>query len=178
MLIIQVVPSCSPTVHVTSDYDRNAGFAKYKTFGLYDIKSKNGQVSDLNVERITNAIRGEMMAKGFSESNNSPDLMVNAITMLKDKQSVTANTNYYGYGGIYRPYGYWGGGMLSGTTTYNTYNYKDGSLMIDIVDTKSGKMVWQGTGNADIDKAPDKPDEFIQGAVKKILGTFPPGSAK
>jgi hypothetical protein len=64
---------------------------------------------------------------------------------------VTANTNYYGYGGYYRPYA-WGGGMASGTTTYSTYDYKDGTLMIDVVD--AAKRTWCGksVGNKEIDK--------------------------
>jgi stage V sporulation protein SpoVS len=169
--------SCGTTVKVSNDYDKAVDFSGYKTFGVYDVKAKN-QVSSLNADRITNSIKAEMIAKGFTESA-TPDLMVNPVTIMKDKVSVSSNTNYYGYGGMYRPYGYWGGGMgVSGSTTYNTYNYKDGSLIIDIVDAKTQKMVWQGTGNAEIDKAPKDPDKFISDAVKKILAPFPPGAKK
>jgi len=175
-LVGLMLASCGTTVNVSSDYDRANNFSGYKTFSVYDLKTKEGQVSSLNAERIVKAIRAEMTKKGFTESSSNPDLQVNAMTFLKDKQSVTANTNYYGYGGGYRSYGYWGGGV-GGTTTYNTYNYKDGSLIIDIIDSKTNKMVWTGTGNAEIDKAPKNPDEFIAGAVTKILAAFPPGKS-
>jgi len=170
-----LLASCGTTVNVSSDYDRANNFSNYKTFTVYDIKTK-GQVSSLNADRIVNAIKSEMTRKGFVESSTNADLQINALTFLKDKQAVTANTNYYGYGGDYRSYGYWGAG-IGGSTSYDTYNYKDGSLIIDIIDSKTKKMVWTGTGNAEIDKAPKNPDEFISGAVKKILAAFPPGKA-
>ncbi|WP_456313822.1 DUF4136 domain-containing protein [Pseudomonas shirazensis] len=172
--------SCSPTVNVTSDYDHAANFGEFKTFAVYDLKAQEGQVNQLNVDRVTNAIRSEMIAKGFTETSSNPDLKVNAVTILKNRQSVTANSDFYGYGGMYRPYGYWGGGAMMGgaTTTFNTYDYVDGSLVIDIVSTKTQKLVWQGIGNAQIDSKPDNPEEFIASSIKKILAGFPPGAVK
>ncbi|MBF4515190.1 DUF4136 domain-containing protein [Flavobacterium sp. ANB] len=179
LLFLGFIYSCSPTVKVTSDYDHSANFSEFKTFAVYDLKAQEGQVNQLNVERVTKAIRSEMIAKGFTESSN-PDLKVNAVSILKNKQSVTANSDFYGYGGMYRPYGYWGGGAMMGgaTTTFNTYDYVDGSLVIDIVSTKSQKLVWQGIGNAQIDSKPDNPEEFIANSIKKILEGFPPGLEK
>ncbi|BFM43071.1 DUF4136 domain-containing protein [Flavobacterium sp. CFS9] len=171
--------SCSPTVRVTTDYDRDTNFSEYKTFAVYDLKAQEGQVSQLNVDRVTKAIRSEMLSKGFTETTVSPDLKINAISILKNKTSVSANTDFYGYGGMYRPYRYWGGPMMGGaTTTVNTYDYVDGSLIIDIVSTKTQKLVWQGIGNAKIDSTPNNPEEFITSSVKKILVGFPPGLAK
>lgn len=179
ILFLGLIYSCSPTVKVTSDYDHAANFGEYKTFAVYDLKAQEGQVNQLNVDRVTKAIRNEMLAKGFTESDN-PDLKVNAVSILKNRTSVSANTNFYGYGGMYRPYGYWGGGAMMGgaNTTFDTYNYVDGSLVIDIVSAKTQKLIWQGIGNAEIDSKPDNPEEFINGAIKKILANFPPGTEK
>ncbi|MDR6760763.1 hypothetical protein J2Y38_000961 [Flavobacterium sp. 2755] len=179
VLVLGLIYSCSPTVNVTTDYDHAANFSEYKTFAVYDLKAQQGQVNELNADRVTKAIRAEMIAKGFTESSN-PDLKVNAVSILKNKTQVTADSNFYGYGGMYRPYGYWGGGAMmgGGTTTFNTYDYVDGSLVIDIVSTKTQKLLWQGVGNAQIDSKPDNPEEFINGAVKKILAGFPPGAVK
>ncbi|AWK03781.1 DUF4136 domain-containing protein [Flavobacterium crocinum] len=179
LLFLGLIYSCSPTVKVTTDYDHSANFGEYRTFAVYDLKAQQGQVNQLNVDRVTKAIRNEMLAKGFTESDN-PDLKVNAVSILKNKTSMTANTDFYGYGGMYRPYGYWGGGAMMGgaNTTFNTYDYVDGSLVIDIVSTKTQKLVWQGIGNAEIDSKPDNPEEFINTSIKKILEGFPPGLAK
>ncbi|WP_433834185.1 DUF4136 domain-containing protein [Flavobacterium anhuiense] len=179
ILIFAIFYGCSPTVKVTADYDHSADFTSYRTFAVYDLKAQQGQVNQLNADRVTNAIRNEMLAKGFTESEN-PDLKVNAVSILKNKTSVSSTTDFYGYGGMYRPYGYWGGGAMMGgaNTTFNTYDYVDGSLIIDIVSTKNQKLVWEGIGNAEIDNKPDNPDEFITGSVKKIMEGFPPGQIK
>ena len=181
IMLLGLVYSCSPSVKVTTDYDHSANFGEYKTFAFYDLKAQEGQINQLNVDRITKAIRSELINKGFTETTTNPDLKVNAITILKNKTSVSANTDFYGYGGMYRPYGYWGGGgamMGNANTTFNSYDYVDGSLIIDIVSSKTGKLVWQGIGNAQIDSKPDNPEEFVGNSIKKILAGFPPGLAK
>ena len=43
-----------------------------------------------------------------------------------------------------------------------------------MVDTKTTKMVWQGIGNKEIDKASKDPDSAIKAAVTRILASFPP----
>ncbi|CAA9195751.1 DUF4136 domain-containing protein [Flavobacterium collinsii] len=180
ILLLGLIYSCSPTVKVTTDYDPSTNFNEYKTFTVYDLKAQEGQVSQLNVDRVTKAIRSEMISKGFTETTTNPDLKVNAVSILKTKTSVSANTDFYGYGGMYRPYRYWGGGPIMGgaNTTVNTYDYVDGSLIIDIVSTKTQKLVWQGIGNAQIDSKPNNPEEFISSSIKKIMAGFPPGLTK
>ena len=169
--------ACSSPLKVTSDYDKNVDFTGYKTFAMYPLEDKSGAISQLNQNRIFDAVKKQMLAKGFTENTTSPDVFVNVITYLKERQQVTANTNYYGYGGYYRPYA-WGGGMASGTTTYSTYNYHDGTLMIDVVDAAKKQLIWQGVGNKEIDKPNKNPDEKINDAVAKIMASFPPGAKK
>lgn len=169
-----LLAACSSPLKVSSDYDKSVDFSGYKTFSMYQLQDKSGAVSQLNQNRIFDAVKKQMIAKGFTEDDANPQLLVNVVTYLKEKQQVTANTNYYGYGGYYRPYA-WGGGMASGTTTYNTYNYHDGTLMIDVVDASKKQLVWQGVGNKEIDKPSKDPDKAIGEAVARIMQDFPPG---
>jgi hypothetical protein len=168
--------ACKPTLKVSTDYDRSANFSQYKTFSLYYLIT-NRNVSELNEERIWNSIRAEMIKKGYQENNRNPDLVVNAMSVLKNRKTVSANSNVYGYGGAYRPYRYWSGGMATGTTTFQTGHYKEGSLVIEVVDAHKNRLVWQGTGNAEFEKQPKNPDLAISNAVNKILAKFPQGDA-
>jgi len=94
--------------------------------------------------------------------------MINAVAVLKDKQEITATTNYYGYGGLYRPYAFYGGvGMGAANTSVNTYNYKSGTFIIDVVEVKNNKAIWEGTGNKDFDSQLKDPDTEIPAGVKK-----------
>lgn len=162
-----LVFSCKPTLKVNTDYDRSANFSTYKTFSLYYLVTSR-TVNELNEERIWNSIRATMAKKGYVESNTNPDLVVNAVSVVKNKKYISAATT--GYGGWYRPYG------AAGTTTFQTNNYKEGSLVIDVVDAKKNKLVWQGIGNAEFEKQPKNPDEVISNAVTKILTDFPQGN--
>jgi hypothetical protein len=170
--------SCGPSLKVNSDYDKDANFGQYKTFALYRSDSIHDAISQLNQNRIINAIKNEMTKKGFQETAENPDLLVNTVAIFKDRVSVSSTSNYYGYGGVYRPYyaGYGGGG--SGTTTYDTRHYKDGSLIIDVIDAKSNKLLWQGIGNKEIDGPAKNPDTNIPKAITTIMASFPPGSKK
>ena len=171
ILIVAFASSCGPTVKVTSDYDRATNFSAYRTFYMYDLKS-TGNVNELNQDRIEKYIRAEMIKRGFVESKNNPDLMVNAVTVLKNRRGISANTSYYGYGGFYRPYGYWAA-PAAGYTSISTYDYKDGSLVIDVVDAKIKRMIWTGSASAEIYKTPKDPDEAISTTVAKIMAEFP-----
>jgi hypothetical protein len=161
--------SCN-TVKVATDYDKSVDFSKFKTYSFIKLKVTEN-VSPLNQQRIVNSVKAELKKKGFTETEENPDLLVNTTAILQDKKSVTANT--YGYGGYYRPYG-WGAGYGGGTTTFDVYEYKNGSLIIDIIDAKSNQLIWQGTGNKEIDSPSKYPDQDIANAVAKIMYGFPP----
>jgi hypothetical protein len=94
--------ACSPALKVTSDYDKAVNFQPYKTFALDTVKISQ-LVTQLNQNRIINAVKAEMTKKGFTESAD-PDMLVHVTAILKNEQSMSSTTNMYGYGGGFRPY--------------------------------------------------------------------------
>lgn len=170
-LAVTLMVSCKPTLKVTSDYDRSANFSSYKTFSLYYLVT-NQHVSQFNEQRIWNSIREEMKKKGYTENDRNPDIVVNAISVVNNKKYLSANSSGYGYGGVFRPYG----GTLSASGTVNAVQYKEGTLLIDILDGKTSKLVWEGTGSAEFEKMPKDPEKVIKDAVNKILAAFPQGN--
>jgi hypothetical protein len=173
MLIAAVASSCAPSIKVSADYDRSVNFSAYKTFAMYDVKASSN-VNKLNQDRIEKYIRMEMTKRGYVESKVNPDLRVNAVTVLKNRRGISASTSYYG-GGFYRPYGVWGA-PVSGYTSVSTYDYKDGSLVIDVIDSKINKMVWTGSAVAEIYNSPKNPEEAISTTVTKIMAGYPIGT--
>jgi hypothetical protein len=45
--------------------------------------------------------------------------------------------------------------------------------MIDVIDAKKDRLVWQATGSSELTKQPRNPDEAIGNAVTKIMKEFP-----
>ena len=75
LALIFFIASCS-SIRVTTDYDTTADFSKYKTFAFYKKGIDKAEISDLDKRRILKAIESEMLAKGFTKSDE-PDLLVN-----------------------------------------------------------------------------------------------------
>jgi Domain of unknown function (DUF4136) len=166
-----LITSCGPTLTVTNDYDHTANFSQYHTFRIVKLEQQYQALSQLNQNRVINAVRQQMIAKGFTETENA-DLLVNITSILKNQKEIVANS--YGYGGGYRPYA-WGGGNMS--TTVNVQNYIAGSLIIEVAAAQGNKLLWEGIGNQDIDSPSSNPDKTVPVIVQKIMASFPPGMA-
>ena len=177
--LVAFVVSCEPSLKVSQDFNKDVNFTQYKTFAMYENDTIHPSISQLNRERIINSVKSEMVKKGFQENNSSPDLRVNVVGIFKDRVSVSEYSNYYGYGGFYRPY-YWGGAGMYGSSSssIDVRHYKDDSIIIDIVDTKDKKLVCQGIGNKEIDGPLKNPEKVVPEAVASIMKGFPPGATK
>jgi hypothetical protein len=162
--------SCGPTLTVTNDYDHTANFSQFHTFKIVQLEQQYQALSQFNQTRVINAVNAQMLAKGFTPSEN-PDMLVNITSVLKNKQEIVANS--YGYGGGYRPYA-WGGGNMS--TTVNVQNYTAGSLIIEVANASTKKLLWEGIGNQDIDAPSSNPEQAINTIVQKVMASFPPGA--
>ena len=68
---------------LNSDYDINADFTKYKTFGFQKSGIDKVEISDLDKKRILRAIDSEMTKKGFTKSE-TPDLLINIFDYVHE----------------------------------------------------------------------------------------------
>ena len=159
--------SCS-SVRVASDYDQDANFSQYKTFAFFKPGIDKAEISDLDKRRILRAIENEMLAKGFTKSEE-PDLLVSIFTKTKENINIYQNNMYGYYGWGWNPW-YWG----VGPNTVNTTS--EGTLYLDLIDAKSKQLVWQGMGTAALAKEVNKKQERIDEIVQKILEKYPPGA--
>ena len=155
--------SCSP-FQVKSDYAETANFNNYKT---YKLRIDDLKLNDLDKDRVLNEVSKQLQSKGLSVSN-TPDLIVNI--KANHKQVTDIQTS--------RPYGMWGwGGPWGWGAGYNrtwTNNYNSGSLIIDLIDASSQKLVWQGIGNGISVDSPKRKQKQIPEIVNDILVNYPP----
>ena len=165
-VVLMMVSSCS-SVRVASDYDKNVDFSTYKTFAFYKTGIDKAEISDLDKRRILRAIESEMIAKGFTKSEN-PDILVSIFTKSREKVNVYNNGwGPYGYGWGWSPY-YWG--------NYNTVSTStEGVLYIDLIDSNKKELVWQGVGTGYLTQNMEKKEERIKEFVSSIFEKYPPG---
>ena len=70
---------------------------------------------------------------------------------------------------------YWGDG-----TSIEQFDIKEGTLVIDFVETKSKEMIWRGAATSALPPQPEteKIKKIAREAVVKILQHFPPQKSK
>ena len=155
--------SCSP-FQVKSDYAETANFNAYKT---YKLRVDDLKLNDLDKDRVLNEISKQLQTKGLSVAEN-PDLIINVKANHKQVTDIQTSRPYgmYGWGG---PWG-WGGGF---GRTYSS-NYNQGALIIDLVDAKTQKLVWQGSGSGISVDSPKQKQKQIPEIVNSIMANYPP----
>lgn len=171
-LALLIIASSCTSVRVASDYDKNADFNSYKTFAFFKTGIDKAEISDLDKRRILRAIETELIAKGFTKSEN-PDLLVSIFT--KERQEVNVyNNGFNGFG-----YG-WGWSPFYNNFNNNVSTSTQGSLYIDLIDAKKKELVWQGkgTGNLNTSSNVDKREARIKEFVAEIMTKYPPGLEK
>jgi len=164
------------SVRVVSDYDSEADFNSYKSYAFYKTGIDKAQISDLDKKRILHAIEEEMSSRGFVKSNQ-PDLLVSIFT--KEKERVDVYNNNFGWGwGWGWGYGYWNPYIWGGPGYYgnNVSTRTEGSLYIDLIDTKNKALVWQGRGVGTLGSGQniERKEQRIREFVSQILQKYPP----
>lgn len=171
LLLLLVITSCT-SVRVAADYDKNANFNNYKTFAFFKTGIDKAEISDLDKRRILRAIESELLAKGFTKSEN-PDVLVSLFTKSREKINIYNNNHFgYGYGWGWSPY-YWGGYGGSSVTRST-----EGSLYIDLIDASKKELVWQGMGTGYLTQNMEKKEMRIKEFVSEIMAKYPPGLEK
>ena len=168
-----LLTSCN-SIKVTSDYDNKVDFKKYKTFAFYKPGIDKAEISDLDKKRILRAIETELLAQGFTKSDN-PDMLVSIFTKSREKVNVDQNNNFgYNYGWGWNPW------MMGGrNNNISVSQYTEGTLFIDFIDKKKKELVWQGIGTGALKlQDREKKEERINEFVKEIISRFPPEQEK
>jgi hypothetical protein len=150
---------------VNTDYDHSANFGQYKTYSWERVQTKD----PLLVDRIKDAVNSTLAAKGWTLVPSGGDVEVFAIETTQNQQAL--DTFYNGFGGG-RRWGGFGGGFGDSTTTVETY--KLGTLVIDLFDAKTEKLIWRSSSSDTLSDKADKNTKNLDKGVNKMFQHFPP----
>ena len=165
--LVMMIANMTFAQKVTTDYNKSADFAPYKTF----MWIKEPKTTDpLSRQRVIDDVNSALAGRGLQLVTSNGDLCIAAHEATK--QEHTLNTFYDGFGGGWRWGGRFGGGMGSATTTVDTYEV--GTLVVDIFDAKTKEAVWRGTSSKTLSDNPQKNADNLNKAVVKMFAKFPP----
>jgi hypothetical protein len=148
---------------VTVDSDPAAPFASYRTYAWVAGTTAPNPLSE---ERLHQSVDTRLAGKGLAMNTTAPDLIVATHVTTKERQELVANG--FGYG----PWGF--GGGFGGATVES---FVEGTLILDLYDAKTKKMVWRGVATATASDKPTKNTKKMNEALDKMFEKIPIGAA-
>ncbi|TYA57974.1 DUF4136 domain-containing protein [Formosa maritima] len=162
---------------VKSDYDKSTDFTKYKTIAYKGWqKDSDKKLTDFDKKRITDALTSEFSKRGIQIVEGDADAAITLYIVVNKKTSTTAYTSFNGGMGYAGRWGWGMGvgmGMGSATTTYDTNDYLEGTLVVDMYDSKSKSLVWQGVITSEVNEKPEKRVKSTPKKIAKLMKSYP-----
>lgn len=163
----------APQPEIRSNFDRSVDFARYRTYNIMESAGRNAEGYETLVgQSIRAAVEQEMESRGYVKDAD-PDLLVNYSVTVRSVQKVSQvpaagpPAPYY-YRGPY--YGTWP------SYNYDTWvrEYDEGTLLIDVVDSKRQQLVWEAAGTGRLRKAlTEDTDARARSAVAMLFQRYP-----
>ncbi|WP_051215914.1 DUF4136 domain-containing protein [Ferrimonas futtsuensis] len=179
---ILALAGCS-SVSTEYDYDEKVAFDGFTKWAWVEATPDSGsakyQMDGLNDRRIRDALTAQLSNAGLSQVPASDaQVLVNYLTQVEKKIDVDTFYTSFGYYPYYHSrHGYWGTGVQADT---RVREYKEGTLVVDIIDAKTKQLLWRGSGTDTLKKnlTPEKRTEQVQKVVSAIFEGYPPGKEK
>ena len=160
--------SACATLNVSSHIERGVDFAQYRTwdFGPADALptgdprlDNNPFFKDYLEGAVGKALEGRQYARVFS---GTPDLLVHYHANISKTFDVNGVDSQYGY--------------CYDNCEPRVIEYELGSIVIDVVDTRTNRVVWRGWAQGAIDGMIDNQDllrKRVDTSVTRMMARFP-----
>jgi hypothetical protein len=185
LAVLGSLSACSSAVNV--EQRANVDFNRYRTFDFADTEVKtNGDRnpllrSPIAQDRIKQAIASELSKRGLRQVDSNPDFLVTTHTFVEQAERTVYDTyggpSYaypyaVGYRGRFLPINYGAWYTPAYYSAPRTEQYREGTLVIDFIDTRTNNLVWRGSMADPVDDPGRLGSEFSKSA-KEILDKFP-----
>ncbi len=185
-----LVAACSSTdkIEIGSDHDPRAQFDGLRTYGW--MKRKPVKLGDPRIDDealstwVHGAVEKSLSGRGYKQLvEGKPDFWVAWHAAIDEKVKVSTMQDHYGYtvgsdwDRAYRTDWAWiGPGGPAGRSETVVDEWEQGSLILEVVDPKTNKLMWRGVARAKLGKkrTEEQKRARITQAVSRMLDRFPP----
>jgi hypothetical protein len=182
--LVAILSSCS-SYNYYAVSNKSLG-AEYQTYAwLPEGKSKTSSIydNDIAADKIMEAASAELNKRGFKLNNRKPDLLVRYTAVVSKEAKSYNEPVYYDAPGRYIPrmgihrgrafyyYAYRDPFPVYVGIEQRTVNVKQGSIMIDLIDRKTKKVIWRGWAEGELDnpeRAITQLPQVVQNIFKKL----------
>ncbi|MFN8573853.1 MAG: DUF4136 domain-containing protein [Gemmatimonadaceae bacterium] len=155
------------TMDIGADYEQSATLTPFRSFSFDtrdalptgDPRLDNNPFFD---SRMRAAVEFEMAAKGLKRADTGTDLLVHYHASVSQRVDVLRSDTERGYSDV------------TGTPA-NVVQFDEGTILVDVVDAKSKRVIWRGWARADMGGVLSDPhtmDAFVQKAVHGMFTRF------
>lgn len=179
--------ACS-SITVSTDH-APIDFSGFKTYAWLHsgVTEENGKSNDIIDGKVKSIVDADLESKRFAKvAKDSADFYVNYNVTKQEKTDIKTYNSYGGYYPGYRSYGAYGPGR-----NYVYYDsrmamppiqeaviteYVQGTLIIDVIDPKTNKLIWRGTAGKHLDESSsqEEREKVMSEVVGKLLKQYPP----
>jgi len=158
VFVIMLSLSSCAVINYTSDHlEKDSTVASFQTYNI-EGECERG-VNRVLETRVTNSLNNFMGSRGYKKSDN-PDRLIQFFIKEENKNYLSYECDYYRR---------WDQGEQCSA---RVVNYKEGSIVIDIVDVGNSKIIWHGAMSGPSFKNMKDPDEKISTYVENLMDKF------
>lgn len=166
------VTGCA-TMSVSSHVARGLDFAQYRTYewGPADALPTGDPRLDKNPffqDHVQGAVERELAARGFEQSTSgTPNLLIHYHASITQRIDVDRLDREYG-------------NCYGEDCQVGVVEFEAGTLVLDIVDAQTNRVIWRGWARHGVEDMLDNPDRMarrINEAVRRMLERLPAGAA-
>ncbi|GAB2984943.1 hypothetical protein GCM10027049_24000 [Mucilaginibacter puniceus] len=192
VLIISGLSSCTTYNYYEAGLNRT-NLSNYRTFAWMpsggsanNANNSNNFIADA---KIKDAATAALVEKGLRLQQDNPDLIISYSRQVGrgTRQVYASNWGWGGYGypgwgmgfgwggfggwGLgYRPYYYaYGAPFAYADVNLGKEHYKEGTIVIDLIDRRSRQVVWRGFGVGEVHRDPQKDIDDLPKVVDGVL---------
>jgi hypothetical protein len=173
-LILILLSGCASSPRVNTDFDTKASFLNLNTFAFAPESADSEEVTTLLSKRVRDALTDGLKQRGKSlVEETQADFLVAYHTSTEKRIDID---NYYAVWG-FRPHWWYGPYHHAGhLPTTRVREYKVGTLVVDVIDTKSKSVIWSSSAQNTLSKylSPQEREEKVRNVVSAMLDEFPP----
>ena len=169
LAIATVLSTGCATMSVSSQVERGLDVSRYHTYewGPVDALPTGDARLDKNPffqDHMMGAVEKQLAALGYERASAAPpDLLVHYHANISERIDVNRVDHSYGY-------------CYDADCSTRVIQYEAGTLVIDVVDAQSKRVLWRGWAQTDIDgviEHPDRLTRMINQAVTRMFAGFP-----
>lgn len=178
LIILPLFFSACSSLKTTTEFDPDVDFTKYHTYIFLPWNKQSDEIlSKRDKKYFRDAIRSNLNLLGYTETDKEADLAINIFIIVDEKTGTATYTDFYtsgtGVGYYYGPWGYNNPGGVSPYTTMHSYDYKQGTLVLDLLDIKKKQLAWQGIAHKTMESNPSNAEQNVNIIINKLFRDFP-----